>query len=77
MSDEAESERSKPPTQKPPPADDTVERLFRVARRFMVPFMLSWAIAFIGSQRDIEWLYFAGLGGVTLSMLGLMVWLIH
>jgi hypothetical protein len=51
--------------------------LLRVAARFMIPFLFSWAVAFVGSQSGREWLYFVGLGGVTLSMLGLMIWLIR
>lgn len=61
---------------KPPKKDDTVAMLLRVAQRFMVPFVLSFVLAFIGSQLNLMWLYFAGLIGVGLAMLGLLVWLI-
>jgi hypothetical protein len=30
----------------------------------------------VGSARGVEWIYFAGLGGVTISMLVLLIWLI-
>jgi hypothetical protein len=59
------------------PSDDAPLRgLFRALRIFLVPFLLSWAFAYVGSARGAEWLYFAGLGGVTLSLVGLMIWLI-
>ena len=43
---------------------------------FLFPFLFSWALAYVGSARGTEWLYFAGLGGVTLSLVVLMIWLI-
>ena len=69
---------SNPPNsaRKPPKKDDTVAMLLRVAQRFMVPFVLSFLLAFIGSQLNLMWLYFGGLIGVGVSMLGLLVWLI-
>jgi hypothetical protein len=62
------------------PAGDasfTVAGLFRVARAFLVPFLLSWTVAYVAGEWEIEWLYYAGLGGVGLSIIGLMVWLLH
>ena len=61
----------------PDPADAPFAGLIRAFKRFLVPFLFSWALAYIGSNRDLEWIYFAGLGGVFASMLGLLVWLIH
>jgi hypothetical protein len=58
-------------------ADAIVRTLFRVTRTFLVPFLLSWAIAYVGGQRGVEWLYYAGLGGVGLSVIGLLLWLLH
>jgi len=55
----------------------TVEGLFRVARAFLVPFLLSWTVAYVAGEWRIEWLYYAGLGGVGISIIGLMVWLLH
>jgi hypothetical protein len=55
----------------------TVEGLFRVARAFLVPFLLSWTVAYVGGEWGVEWLYYAGLGGVGISIIGLMVWLLH
>jgi CHASE1-domain containing sensor protein len=63
--------------QAPAPKDDTVGTLLRVAGRFMVPFLFSFALAFVGSQANNEVVYFAGLIGVGVSMLVLLVWLIH
>jgi hypothetical protein len=56
---------------------DIVNTLFRVARTFMVPFIGSWMIAYIGGQFEMEWLYYAGLGGVGVSIIGLLLWLLH
>jgi hypothetical protein len=64
-----------------PPSDDSpdaiMRTLFRVTRTFMVPFLLSWAVAWIGGQRGLDWLYYAGLGGVGVSVIGLLLWLLH
>jgi len=49
----------------------------RAAKAFLWPFMISMAMAFIGGRRDIDWLYYAGLGGVGLSMIGLFMWLVR
>ena len=59
------------------PKDDTGAMLLRVTKRFMVPFVLSWAIAFLGGRLDLDWLVNVGLVGVGISMLGLLLWLIH
>jgi hypothetical protein len=64
------------PTDPKPPEDSPLLGLFRAFRRFLVPFLFSWALAYVGSARGVEWLYFAGLGGVTVSLVVLMIWLI-
>jgi hypothetical protein len=61
----------------PQPEDDPLRTALRVDKLFMIPFLLSWALALIGSNRDIEWLYYLGLGGVGVTTTGLMIWLIH
>jgi hypothetical protein len=64
-------------SKQPAPSDEApLHGLFRALRIFLVPFLLSWAFAYVGSARGAEWLYFAGLGGVTLSLVVLMIWLI-
>ena len=82
--DEARSEqhpeRDQPPQSTPPPSvddDAPLRGLFRAFRIFLVPFILSWALAYLGSERQLEWVYYAGLAGVTVSLLVLLVWLIH
>jgi hypothetical protein len=70
------------PKQAPKPASDDspdaiMRTLFRVTRTFMVPFLLSWAVAWIGGQRGLDWLYYTGLGGVGVSVIGLLLWLLH
>ncbi len=64
------------PTEPKPTDDSPLSGLFRVLGRFLVPFVFSWALAYVGSARNVEWLYYAGLGGVTLSLVVLMIWLI-
>ena len=71
-----EQEREREPVDAPS-ADATVRMLFRVTRTFLVPFLLSWALAYIGGERGMEWLYYAGLGGVGVSVIGLLLWLLH
>jgi hypothetical protein len=68
---------SEPDHEPPPPAPEPspLEPALRAAKVFLWPFMLSMAMAFIGARRDIDWLYYAGLGGVGLSMIGLFIWL--
>jgi hypothetical protein len=66
--------QSEPPT---PPEPSPLEGLLRAFKIFMIPFLVSWVLAYIGSNRNLEWVYFTGLGGVGISMLGLMVWLIR
>lgn len=74
--------KDEPPTDQPsPPASDAPEEapfdgLLRAFKRFLFPFLLSWVFAYVGANTQLEWLYFAGLAGVGLSMLWLMVWLI-
>lgn len=64
-----------------PPPDDgsqfTAEGLLRVTRAFLVPFLLSWALSYAGGEWGNEWLYYAGLAGVGLSIIGLLLWLLH
>ena len=61
----------------PAPTDSSaLSGMFRALRIFLVPFLFSWALAYVGSARGAEWLYFAGRGGVLISMLALMVWII-
>jgi hypothetical protein len=66
---------------KPAPDDDSpdaiMRTLFRVTRTFLVPFLLSWAVAYVGGQRGVDWLYYTGLGGVGVSVIGLLLWLLH
>jgi len=38
-------------------------------------FVFGWGAAYLGSQNEIEWLYFVGLGFVSLPLLLLMLWL--
>lgn len=57
--------------------DAIMRTLFRVTRTFLVPFLLSWAVAYVGGQRGIDWLYYVGLGGVGVSVIGLLLWLLH
>jgi hypothetical protein len=66
-----------PPPSAPPPEPSPLEGMLRAFKIFLVPFLFSWALAYIGSNRNLEWVYFTGLGGVGVSMLGLMVWLIR
>ena len=80
MSGEEHSELPDRPGPSSPPDEPqsfTVEGLFRVARAFLVPFLLSWTVAYVGGEWGVEWLYYAGLGGVGISIIGLMVWLLH
>lgn len=50
--------------------------LGRAFKRFLIPFLLSWVLAYVGANLQLDWLYFAGLVGVGVSMLVLLVWLI-
>jgi len=80
VSGEEQSEPRERPEPDSPPGETqsfTVEGLFRVARAFLVPFLLSWTVAYVAGEWRIEWLYYAGLGGVGISIIGLMVWLLH
>lgn len=42
-----------------------------------VTFLFGWAASYLGSQRELEWLYFSGLALVALPLLILMAWLGH
>lgn len=57
------------------PAPSPLEPALRAAKVFLWPFLFSMALAFIGGRRELDALYYAGLGGVALSMIGLFVWL--
>jgi hypothetical protein len=54
-----------------------LEPALRAGKAFLLPFLFSWAVAYVGSARDLDWLHFTGLGGVGLTMLILLVWLIR
>jgi hypothetical protein len=64
------------PQSRDPGDPNPLHALFRAFKLFLPPFLFSWALAYIGGERGVEWLYFAGLGGVTLSMVVLLMWLI-
>lgn len=82
MTDDDEEIEAKPtgehdrPAPSAPPDDSSLPGMFRALKVFLVPFMLSWAFAYVGSAQGTEWLYYAGLGGVTLSLVVLMIWLV-
>ena len=65
------------PTRRRPRDEDPFGSALRALRAFLLPFLLSWAIAYVGSVRELDWLHFIGLGGVGLTMIGLFVWLFH
>jgi hypothetical protein len=54
-----------------------MQTLFRVLRVFLVPFLLSWMLTYIGGVRENEWIYYTGLCGVGVSVIGLLIWLLH
>ncbi len=60
-----------------PVPDGPIEGLFRAVRIFMVPFLLSWAVAYIASQLSMDWLVYVGMAGVGASVIGLWVWLLN
>ena len=66
-----------PPPPPPPPQPSPHPGPGRAVKIILVPFLLSWVLAYAGANRNLEWLYFTGLGGVGVSMLYLMVWLIR
>jgi hypothetical protein len=72
-------DQAPPPPEHPsrPPEASPLEPALRAAKTFLWPFMLSMAMAFVGARRDIDWLYYAGLGGVAVSMIGLFLWLVR
>lgn len=65
------------PKREEPSSDATIQMLFRVTRIFLVPFLLSWMLAYVGGEREIDWLYYTGLCGVGVSVTGLLLWLLH
>jgi fatty acid desaturase len=56
---------------------ELVDRLFRVAKTFLIPFLGSWLFAYAGGTLGFEWVYYAGLAGVGVSIIGLLLWLLH
>jgi hypothetical protein len=68
------TEPDQPP---PPPEPSPLEPALRAAKAFLWPFMFSFALAFVGSRRENDWLLYAGLGGIALSMIGLFLWLVR
>jgi len=60
-----------------PPEEDVMATLFGVVRRFLPPFLLSWALAYAGSRGAGDAVFYVGLGGVGVSILGLLLWLLH
>jgi hypothetical protein len=77
---------STPPQEPPPPESErptastdkeSLEPALRAGKAFIFPFLFSWAVAYLGSARDLDWLHFTGLGGVGLTMLVLFVWLLR
>jgi hypothetical protein len=64
-----------PPTA-PAAEEHPLAGLARAFKRFLIPFLASWVLAYVGSNLQLEWVYFTGLGGVTVSMLVFLVWLI-
>lgn len=74
-------EPPQPSTPTPPPPDNSsqfsVEGLLRVTRAFLVPFLLSWALCYVGGEWRNDWMYYTGLAGVGLSIVGLLLWLLH
>jgi hypothetical protein len=78
---EHEPEPAQPPRSAPPPSllepDSPLHGMIRAFKIFLVPFIISWALAWIGSESQLDWMYYTGLGGVGASMLFLMVWLIR
>jgi len=76
-SSEDQKKTDEPPARRDPRDEDPFGSAARAARAFLFPFLFSFALAYIGSVRAIDWMHFVGLGGVGLSMIGLMIWLIH
>ena len=70
----AEPEQEQQP---PPPEESPLAPALRAGKAFITPFLFSWAVAFVGSRRDIDWLHYTGLAGVALCMIGLFLWLIR
>ena len=68
----AEPEQEQPP---PPPEESPLAPALRAGKAFITPFMFSMVMALIGSRRDIDWMYYAGLAGVGISMVCLFIWL--
>ena len=42
-----------------------------------VTFLFGWGASYVGSTRELDWLYFTGLSLVGLPLLILMAWLGH
>ena len=58
------------------PEEHPLAGMARAFKRFLFPFLASWMIAYVGGNLQLEWMYFAGLTGVGLSMIVFLVWLI-
>ncbi|MFI5306095.1 MAG: hypothetical protein ACHQ53_02005 [Polyangiales bacterium] len=72
-----DDDREREDSEAPEPEEDVMATLFRVVRRFLPPFLFSWLLAYAGSQGAGDVVFYAGLGGVGLSILGLLLWLLH
>ncbi|MDD9935005.1 MAG: hypothetical protein OXT09_15445 [Myxococcales bacterium] len=80
----AEPRGDEPPQDVPPAPPRTpglleepeFQRFGKVLKIFLWPFMFSFGMAYVGGARSVDWLHFAGLGGVLLCMIALLVWLI-
>ena len=82
MTDEG-PEAPLPPERAPETPEERAARL-KLRRRSMDffaalfgTFLLGWAASFVGTEQQIEWLYFTGLALVGLPLLILMAWLGH
>jgi len=71
----SEPEQPAEPTPHPPEQESPLAPALRAGKAFITPFMLSMLMALLGSRRDIDWMYYAGLAGVGISMVCLFVWL--
>jgi len=82
MTDEAESgdpkdDASSVGTGDTPATEHPFAGLVRAFKRFLGPFLCSWAVAYVGASTAVDWLHYAGLVGVGVSMMALLIWLIH
>jgi hypothetical protein len=75
--DDRADEPDAPDADSEPPPDATMEMLFRVVRVFLPPFLFSWMLAYAGSQFSIDWIFYTGMCGVGVAVIGLLLWLLH